>query len=80
MNNMLKEAFYVKRNSIVEIAKEGQKYGLGYEEAQGVVIHDDKHYDENGYCINDKLKKYIRDNLFVPTSLLDYDRIKHTWV
>lgn len=67
-------------SSIIKIVQEGQKYGIGYEEAQNIIMHDTTQYDENGYCINDELKKYIKENLFLPQSLLDYDRIKHTWI
>jgi len=67
-------------SSVIDIMKNGQKHGLGYEEAQNVVMHDPTQYDDNGYCTNDQLKEYIRDNLFLSTSLLDYDRIKHTWI
>lgn len=77
-NNPVDHPFRIP--SIIDVMKKGQKYGLGYEEAQNVVMHDPTQYDEEGYCINDQLKQYIKDNLFLPPSLLDYDRIKHTWI
>ncbi len=66
--------------SIIDVMKAGQKHGLGYEECQNVVMHDSSHYDENGYCKSDNLKKYIKNFLYLPKNLLDYDRIKSTWI
>ena len=66
-------------NSVVDIAKKGQKYGLGYEECRKIVLHDSQHYNKEGYCVNTELKEYIKDNLFLSTELLDYDRIPHLW-
>ena len=67
-------------DSIVRIMQEGQQYGLGYEEAQGVIMHHSDKYDEEGYCLDTKLKQYIKHNLFLPQSLLDYQGIHHTWI
>lgn len=66
--------------SLLPIMRGGQQYGLGYEELQGVVMHDPSKYDEHGFCTDPRLKEYIKDNLFVPKHLLDYDTIKTTYV
>lgn len=56
------------------------KYGLGYEECDNVVMHDPSQYDNDGYCINDQLKVYIKDNLFLPKDILDYTKVKSEYV
>lgn len=63
--------------SVMDIvgSAEARRLGLGYEELQGLVMHDASQYDENGFCKNEELKKYIKDNLYVPKSLLDYNAI-----
>lgn len=54
--------------------------GLGFEECRGVVMHDASQYDEDGFCVNDELKDYIKENLFLPKHLLDYDTIKNEYI
>lgn len=49
--------------------------GLGYEECQNVVIHDPSQFDENYFCINDKLKEYIKENLYLQKHQFDYEKI-----
>lgn len=66
--------------SVLCAVQNGYEYGLGYEECQNILVHDPSHYDENGFCTNDTLKEYIKNNLYVPTGLLDYNTIKHTIV
>jgi len=66
--------------SVLDIMTEGWKYGLGYEECKQVIMHDPQHYNDHGYCNNDSLKEYIKNNLFLPASLLDYTKIKYTWI
>lgn len=63
--------------SVMEImgCDTARKLGLGYEELAKLVMHDESQYDANGYCINDELKTYIRDRLYLPESLLDYSKI-----
>ncbi len=56
------------------------KLGLGYEETRSIVMHDHSQYDENYHCINDQLKYYIKDNLFLNNTLLDYDNIQHEFI
>lgn len=54
--------------------------GLGYEECENVVVHDSSQFDSNYHCINDELKDYIRDNLFLSNELMDYTTIKGTYI
>lgn len=66
--------------SIIEMMKRGYEYGMGYEEWQPVLMHDKEQFDENGFCKNDKLKDFIRDNVFISKEFLDYDTIKCSYV
>lgn len=66
---------FITDESILEIINRGYKYGMGYEENQSIVVHKDDCYDENGYCINDDLKTYIRDNLYL-CDKFDYSTLK----
>jgi len=54
--------------------------GLGYEECQNVVVHDDSQFDNNKFCINEQLKNYIKDNLYVSKHKFDYDKINCEFV
>ncbi len=71
--NYIDHPFKVK--SILEIMEGGRPYGLGYEELQGVIMHDKTQFDTYGNAINPNLKEYIRDNLFLPSTLLNYSDI-----
>ena len=55
--------------------KEAYRLGLGFEECRKVLIHDPSQYDDNSYCINDKLKEYIRDNLYLNSDEFEYSSI-----
>ena len=50
--------------------------GLGYEECENIVNHDPSQYDNNGFCINDELKYYLRDNVYLNKKQLDFDTIE----
>tara|TARA_B100002051_G_C16684233_1_gene611691 strand:+ start:121 stop:1113 length:993 start_codon:yes stop_codon:yes gene_type:complete len=54
--------------------------GLGYEECQDVVIHDDSQFDDNQFCVNEELKEYIRDNLFLSNDKFNYNKIDCEWI
>jgi len=41
-------------------------------------MHDPSQF-KNNECINEDLKQYIRDNLFLSKSLFDYDNINSTY-
>lgn len=55
------------------------KLGLGYEECQGIVMHDPSQY-ENNLCINEELKHYIKENLYLSKDKFDYDSINASYV
>ena len=50
---------------IKDIIMRGYDLGMGYEELEGIIMHDPAHYDERGFCTNDELKNYIRDEMYV---------------
>ena len=50
--------------------------GFVYEECQRVLMHDPRQFDERGYCRNNVLKYFIKENLFLPQSILDYNKIQ----
>lgn len=66
--------------SITEIITPGHEYGFGYDESRGVLIHKPECFDENYLCINDQLKEFIRDNLFLSKEYMDYDTVRHQFV
>ena len=75
-NNMPRWNHMFKTNeSIVDIISRGVKYGMGYEENQKIVIHDDSQYDENGFCKNENLKTYIKENMYLDNSKFNYNEI-----
>ena len=67
-------------DSIIDIVHKGAEFGMGYEELQGILIHDPEKFDENGFCLDDRLKSYIRDNLFLREDQFSYNNINHTFV
>ena len=60
--------------------KYNHKYGLGYEEARGIFMHDPSCFDEQGFCTNDKLKEICKKVLFLQPEEFDYDKVKHTYI
>lgn len=54
------------------------QYGLGFEECRNILEHDPDQYDENMFCKNNYLKKYIKDNLYLKPEEFDYTNINHT--
>jgi len=52
-----------------------KQLGLGYEECKSIMMHDPSAYDENGFAIHEELKYYIKDKLFIPKHILNYDNI-----
>jgi len=77
------DVVYRLPKTIMEIIKPGVPYGMGYQERlcyDNVVMHDKSQFDEDGFCINDKLKEYIRNSLFLSQKYLDYNIIKHTFI
>lgn len=58
--------------------EKAKKLGLGYEECQKVVMHDSDQF-KNNYCINEELKNYIKENLYLSKDLFDYSKINSTY-
>jgi hypothetical protein len=54
--------------------------GMGYEEYQGIMIHNPNLFTEDGFAKNPELKNFIKKNLFVPPSIVNYKNIKHTLI
>ena len=53
--------------------------GLGYEECENIVNHDPSQYNEKGFCINNDLKHYLKDNVYLNNSHLDFANIQGTY-
>ena len=71
------------RKSMPEIISDPEALasGFGYEECQKILMHDDSKYDNNGFCLDpDRLKKFIRENIFIPQKLLNYKEIFHKFI
>ncbi len=68
--------------SIIErlCTEEAESCGFGYEECRNVFLHHDYHFDENYHCTNDKLKHFIKENLFLSKEELDYEKIEHEYI
>ena len=54
---------------------DGTKYGFGYEELRGIKIHDKNCFDSDGYCKNEDLKVFLKDNIYLSKENFDYDKI-----
>jgi glycosyltransferase involved in cell wall biosynthesis len=68
---------------IREIVKnpEAWESGFGYEEMQGVFPHDPSQYDSDGFAKQpERLKEFIRENMFLSKDLFDYDKLKHRFI
>jgi glycosyltransferase involved in cell wall biosynthesis len=70
-----------KVDCIMEIMLKGKEFGMGYEECQNIMMHNPDLYDKEGFCINENLKTFIKDNLFlINKNILNYNEIKNQWV
>lgn len=58
----------------------GISCGMGFEECSNIVNHDPSQFDDNHFCINDDLKYFIRDNVYVGKDILDYSKIECEWI
>lgn len=59
---------------------ESKRLGMGYEEGQNVFMHDPNCYDENGFVMNDELKGFIKEKLFVKPEIVDYDKLTYEFI
>ncbi len=51
--------------------------GLGFEECRYVLMHDKTQYDKNMFCINNDLRQYIKNNLYLKTNEFNYSQINY---
>lgn len=54
--------------------------GLGFEECREILVHDPNQYDENMFCINNDLKYYIKNNLYLKSNEFNYNNIQYSIV
>ena len=84
------DLIYPGAKSIKELisSKEAIQCGFGHEEwaanprhkappDKPYLVHDASCYDENGFSKSDSLKKFIKKNLFLDPSILNYSNIQH---
>lgn len=74
-NNRLDHPY--RTRSIFEIFQEGQSKGLGFQEFGGGVIAPKDKFSPEGFALDDSLKYYIKDHLFLNRNQLDYGAINH---
>ena len=67
------------KESILDIIARGKEYGMGYEELQKICMHDVDKFDEQGHALDDRLAGYIRDNIYLQKSQLNYNDIEHNF-
>tara|TARA_R110002020_G_scaffold105661_5_gene246300 strand:+ start:241 stop:1215 length:975 start_codon:yes stop_codon:yes gene_type:complete len=58
---------------------EASAAGFGYEECRDILRHDPSQFDESFHCLNEDLKYYIKDNLFLKEIELNYDTIESVY-
>jgi hypothetical protein len=44
------------------------------------LMHDKAQFDKNGFSIDNRLRNFIKKNLFLQPEVLDYDKINHKFV
>lgn len=71
-----------KINSILDrlTTEEAKKVGFGYEECRNILVHDKNQYDEYQHCVNEDLKYFCKENLFLKKAELDYDNIFNEYI
>tara|TARA_R110000824_G_scaffold285090_2_gene473252 strand:+ start:57 stop:992 length:936 start_codon:yes stop_codon:yes gene_type:complete len=68
---------------IYEICKDPEAWesGFGYEEMQGVFLHDPKKYNEDGEVQDpERLKEFIRTRMFLTKEQFDYNKVVHKFI
>ena len=86
---------YPGARTIKEIVEdpEARSVGFGHEEwvprfahkmdvpkDKTFLIHDSSQFDENSFSIDDRLRNFIKKNLYLTKETLDYDKIKYKFV
>ena len=59
---------------------EAKESGFGYEEMQGVFPHDPKKYQDGFVKHPERLKEFIRKNMFLDKDVLNYNNIKYKFL
>ena len=44
------------------------------------LIHDPAQFNSDGHSIDNRLRDFIKNNLFVNSNLLNYDNIQHKFL
>jgi len=67
---------------IYEMVKDPEAWesGFGYEEMQGVFFHNKEKYKDGFVDDPDRLKEFIRKNMFLNEQIFDYNKIQHKFV
>jgi len=73
-----REFLFRTKKTIEDICRHGMSYGFGWEEVDPIrgLQHDESKFDANGYALDDRLKPFLKDNLFVSKEEFDYSTIK----
>ncbi len=70
--------------SILDIIGRGTEYGMGYAEGhldgEGKVQHNPDCFDENGFAKDDRLKDYIKRNMFLSQDQFNYEQMSSQWI
>lgn len=62
------------------VTKRAISCGFGYEECKNILMHDPSQFDDNYHCINEDLKEFIKDTLFLKKEELDYEQINSEYI
>jgi len=58
--------------SILQIIGRGLQFGMGYEELRKIAMHNPAKFNADGFAVDDGLKDYIRDNMFLTNEQFSY--------
>jgi hypothetical protein len=77
--------FKISKEEFKKRIEEGYDVGGGYEECQGVMMHDPAKYDASGNLVSEDLRagleRWIRERLFLQPTEYDYaTEIEHQWI
>lgn len=70
------DKMFLDQTPIIERIIPGIPFGMGYDESRKYVLHRKDQYDEEGFCINNDLKKYIADYMFLKEDILNYESLR----
>lgn len=66
--------------SILDIIGRGAPYGMGYEEIQQIAMHDPEKFNDSGFSLDDRLKDYIKHNMFLSEDQFAYKSMNQEFV